>query len=482
MTIQSSLSLSDISANGSSPDRIFTEFFKNMRQIKTEGDALQAGVELVYQLLNCDRAVVYSLQSDSYCQIVAEAVTPGYTQTLGTTIKDSCFEAGYIEKYSRGRVRAITDVYQSGMNPCHIENLEKIDVKSNLVVPIVRQDSSLYGLLVMHQCSQTRQWQQPEVEFVLQVANWIIEQLTQQQGYSALESQVENIKQARDVINAATTKIHRATTGLDVLQQGVEQAREILQCDRVVAYSLQNKSMGKIVAEAAVPSLASILGNVIKDPCFEYRYTEQYQQGRIRAIANIYEAGMTDCYVENLAKIGVKSNLVAPINWDNGKIFGLLVAHQCFDFKDWQPEEVEHFKDLAFHTGLSLSKARIYEQTQTLRIGIRQLNHVKDTINLAKSKIDQIGHPMQDTSKILVEINNLNKLLEREINQINQNSSSQTKKDTKLIQIIARKLMLITSRLNSSLGTININGNEANMFLEEAVSHIDGNQSELVDL
>ena len=83
---------------------------------------------------------------------------------------------------------------------------------------------------------------------------------------------------------------------------------------------------------------------------------------------------------------------------------------------------------------------------------------------------------MNNTGKILVEVNNLNKLLEREINQINQSASAQTKKDTKLIQIIARKLILITSKLRGSLGTVNTSGDEAKLFLDEAISHIDGNK------
>lgn len=479
MTIQSSLSLPENSANGASMNSIFTEIFQKLRNLKTETDTLQAGVEIVYQTLKCDRAVVYSLQSDSYCTIIAEAVTPGYAQTLGTTIKDPCFEAGYIEKYRRGRVRAITDIYEGGINPCHIESLEQIDVKSNLVVPLVRQDNSLYGLLVMHQCSGKRQWQQPEVEFVLQVASWMIEQLSQQQTNLALKSQVENMKQARQLIIDAARKIHAAETSLEVLQQGVEQAQEILKCDRVIVYCLQNQNLGEIVAEANAPALAPILGNVIKDPCFEYRYRDQYQQGRISSIPNIYEAGMTECYVENLAKMGVKSNLVVPINWDNGKIYGLLVAHQCFDFKDWQPTEIEYFQDIACHIGLSLSKAKIKEQSQTIETGLDQLNQIKTLITIAKSKVNQIRQPMHNTGKILVEVNNLNKLLEREINQINQNSSAQTIKDTKLIQIITQKLMAITSKLNNSLGTVNTSGKEANEVLAKAIANIDGDKSHL---
>lgn len=473
MNIQPSLSLSDISTNSVSSNSIFTEVFKKLRAVKTTESSLQAGVEIVHQALRCDRAVVYSLQTDSYCKIVAEAVTPGYAQTLGTTIKDPCFEAGYIEKYRRGRVRAITDIYQSGINPCHIESLENIDVKSNLVVPMVRSDNSLYGLLVMHQCSGTRKWQQSEVEFVLEVANWMIEELSQQAVNSAWKAQVTEMRQARELINQATLNIHRAKTSSEVLQQGVAQSQAMLKCDRVVVYCLQEQQRGKIVAEATTPALASILGSVIKDPCFEYRYIDQYQQGRIRSIPNIYEAGMTDCYVENLAKIGVRSNLVVPINWDNGKIYGLLVAHQCFNFKDWQPAEIEYLQDIALHIGLSLSKAQIKEQSQQIETGLEQLDNVKTSVDLAKSKINQIKQPMLDTSQILVEVSNLYKLLEREINQINQSSSAQTKKDTKLIQIITRKLILVTSKLKQSLGMVNLNGNEANEILADAIAYID---------
>lgn len=478
MSIQPSLSLTEISANDSIPKTILTELFSNLRDVKTEIDILQAGVNLVRQALECDRAVVYSLQAESCCEILVEAVTPGYTQILGRIIKDPCFEAGYIEKYSKGRVRAITDIYQSGINPCHIESLEEIEVKSNLVVPIVRQDNSLYGLLVMHQCSSSREWQKSEIEFVLYVSSWLIEELTKHEYCSALESQVENAKQARQLITRATQQIHRAVNSQDALQFGVSQAKEMINCDRVVVYGLQEGNMGKIVAEATAPALAPILGNVIKDPCFEYRYLEQYESGRVRAISNIFVAGMSNCYIDNLAKIGVRSNLVAPINWDNGKIFGLLVAHQCFDFKDWQPDEIENFKEIAFHVGLSLSKAIVKERAYDIKAGLHQLSHVKDTVNLAKSKIEQIRQPIQDTGKILVEVNNLNKLLEREINQINQNGSAQTKKDTKLIQIIARKLISITSKIKNSLVIVNTNGNEAKLFLDEASAHIDVNKSE----
>ena len=472
MNIESSLSLSGVSSNGNQLNSLPTEFFKKLCKTNTEEDILQASVEIVYQSLKCDRVVVYSMQSESLCKIVAEAVTPGFAQILGTTIKDPCFEARYIDKYQKGRVRAITNIYEAGMTPCYVENLEKIDVKSNLVVPLTRKDNSLYGLLVMHQCSTTRKWEQPEVEFALRVAEWTMERVSQQQAYLELENQVKNSQTAQQLVKNIATQMHGVETSQEVLKLAVFKAQELLNCDRVIVYGLQADSMGEIVAEATMPALASILGNIIKDPCFEYRYIDQYQQGRVRAIPNIYEAGMTLCYTENLAKIGVKANLVAPIIWDNGKLYGLLVAHNCFSFKDWQKSEIEYFKQIAFHTGLCLSKAKLKDQLQSIKTGTNELNNIKKTFSIAKSKIQQLQKPIQNTSQIIVEINNLNKLLERELNLINQTSSLQTRKDTKLIQIIIKKLTGITSKLQQSLYIVSNDQYEVDAILDEAVTQV----------
>lgn len=469
MTAQSSASLSEFSSNGSQPKNFPTNIFKKLRKLTTKAEILQAAVEIVYQSLKCDRVVVYSMQSESLCQITAEAVTPGYAQILGSTIEDPCFESRYIDKYQKGRVRAITNIQDAGMSPCYVENLAKIDVKSNLVVPLTAVDNSLYGLLVMHQCSRTRKWQQKEVEFILSVANWAMEQAARLEDSSRLQQQIDRYEQAQQLIADITKDIHGAATSEAVLQIAVEKAKTILKCDRVVVYGLQGNSMGEIVAEATIPALASILANVIKDPCFEYRYIDKYQQGRVRAIDNIYEAGMTSCYVDNLAKIGVKANLVAPINRDNGEIYGLLVAHHCFDFKNWQKQEIDYFKQIAFHTGLSLSKAKLKEQSLLVEHGLTELTQIEDSIQRTRDKVQDMEIPLQNTSRILVETNNLNKLLEREINTLERDGSLQTRRNLKLIHIIVGKLAVISSKLQESLNKVGQTKDEVNAALDKAM-------------
>ncbi|MGL5077246.1 MAG: GAF domain-containing protein, partial [Waterburya sp.] len=54
----------------------------------------------------------------------------------------------------------------------HIEQLESLEVKANLVTPILNE-GKLFGLLVAHQCNQPRNWQDYEIRWVTQIATQV---------------------------------------------------------------------------------------------------------------------------------------------------------------------------------------------------------------------------------------------------------------------------------------------------------------------
>ncbi len=115
---------------------------------------------------------------------------------------------------------------------------------------------------------------------------------------------------------------------------------------------------GMIVAESVAPGWTRAQGKVIEDPCFEAKYLDKYRNGRVRAWSNIYEAGMTKCYIEQLEELEVKANLVTPI-LNEGKLFGLLVAHQCSDFRNWQHPEIRWVTQIATQVGFALDNAKL---------------------------------------------------------------------------------------------------------------------------
>jgi GAF domain-containing protein len=83
-------------------------------------------------------------------------------------IEDNCFKETKAFLPTRS-IRAIEDIYNAGLPQCHIELLERFQVRANLVVPILQGDK-LWGLLIAHQCSGTRQWQESSVELLRQLA------------------------------------------------------------------------------------------------------------------------------------------------------------------------------------------------------------------------------------------------------------------------------------------------------------------------
>ena len=343
--------------------QIYKEFIYNLSHSISQKDILKAIVEEARDYLNCDRIVVYSLNQERYGVVVAESVTPGYTQALGKTIEDPCFEARYLQQYRNGRVMAIDDIYEAEMTPCHKEQLEQLEVKANLVTPIINE-GRLFGLLVAHQCATSRQWQKSEIEFLRQLAKKVglaLENAKLLDDMVRLQTQTQTERKWTYYFTDAIQYIRQSLKQNDVLESSVEEVRRVLECDRVVVYSLNQERYGVVVAESVAPGYTRALNRTISDPCFEARYLTQYRDGRVRAIDNIYEAGMTKCYIEQLETLEVKANLVTPI-LNEGKLFGLLVAHQCRASRTWQDYEIRWMSQIATQVGFALDNATLLKR------------------------------------------------------------------------------------------------------------------------
>ncbi|MDJ0661935.1 MAG: methyl-accepting chemotaxis protein [Crocosphaera sp.] len=119
--------------------------------------------------LKTDRVIVYSFDEVWNGTIIAESVNPSYPPALGKEIPDPCFAKSFVEKYRQGRVKALSNIHTAGLNPCYLKQLEGLQVQANLVVPIV-VGGELLGLLIAHHCQSPRHWEQPEIDFLTQVA------------------------------------------------------------------------------------------------------------------------------------------------------------------------------------------------------------------------------------------------------------------------------------------------------------------------
>ena len=144
----------------------------------------------------------------------------------------------------------------------------------------------------------------------------------------------------------------------EILQIAVASCQRILKADRIIYLSLDADWQGTVVAEAVNSQYSSTLNLQIQDPFLAQGYATKYQQGEIKAIANIYQEGLAESELKLLEPFGAIALLNTPVI-NNERLTGLLIAQQCDEPRAWQTDEIELLTQIASQVGTSLEKAEL---------------------------------------------------------------------------------------------------------------------------
>ena len=179
--------------------QLIAETALHIRQSLDLSRILDTAVREVQLLLGCDRVIIYRFAPDMSGDVVAESVKPGWTESLGQKIIDSCFKRNGALHYEQGQTRAIDDVYAGELSKCHLALLEQFQVKANAIVPILltsptKESSQLWGLLIAHQCSGSRHWETDEVELLDKLAVQMAIAIQQAELIDSLKNELQTRK------------------------------------------------------------------------------------------------------------------------------------------------------------------------------------------------------------------------------------------------------------------------------------------------
>jgi two-component system sensor histidine kinase/response regulator len=211
----------------------------------------------------------------------------------------------------------------------------------------------------------------------------------------------QQLKRER-IVNTIQERIRSSLNREEVLTMAVEEIRHFLSIDRTVIYQFNPDWSGFIAVESVAVGTMSILGIDINDSCFRECYISLYQQGRIRAIDNIYTADISDCHVNLLSNFEIKANLVVPI-LQGENLWGLLIAHHCHSQRHWNSSEIESLRQIAVQLAIAIQQCTLFEKAQT-EIAERKLAEealqkavmVADAANIAKSEfLSSMSHELR---------------------------------------------------------------------------------------
>jgi two-component system sensor histidine kinase/response regulator len=188
---------------------------------------------------------------------------------------------------------------------------------------------------------------------------------------TALHQQIEQER----LLNQVMTQIRKSLELPVILQTAVEQVRQFLQVDRLVVYQLHVPApatevgglpTGVITYEAKASEAIPAILHLVED-CYLLltpQANDRYRRGFTLAVADVQaKYAHAPCLVNFLQNARVRAKLVAPIVVQE-QLWGLLIAHQCDQPRQWQQSEEQLLLKVAEHLAIAIGLAQLYTQVQ----------------------------------------------------------------------------------------------------------------------
>ncbi|WP_170861359.1 PAS domain S-box protein [Geitlerinema sp. PCC 9228] len=242
-------------------------------------DILDTTVTDVRSILQSDRVLVYCLHENRSGTIVAEATHPEIASLLHRSFSPACFPESCYQKYQRGEIGTIDDITQGPFSPCFVEFMESIGAQSALVIPIQRwqphvttnatdpQETTLWGLLIVHQCRFVRHWQAWEKEWLRQIATQAGIAIQQSQLYQQLQATNTELQHLAAI--DSLTKIANRRRFDEYLHhecwrcQQQELPLSLILCD-IDFFKSYNDTYGHPQGDSCLQEVAAIIQKVLK--------------------------------------------------------------------------------------------------------------------------------------------------------------------------------------------------------------------------
>ncbi|BAY32355.1 methyl-accepting chemotaxis sensory transducer with phytochrome sensor [Nostoc carneum NIES-2107] len=354
-------------------EKTLTTIVNRIRQSLDTESVFRITTQEVRQSLRCDRVAVYRFNPNWGGEFIAESVGYGWVKLVTHEVK-TIWEDTYLQetqggRYAKGESFVVNDIYQAGFAACHLETLEQYEAKAFIIVPIFSGEK-LWGLLAAYQNSETRKWQNWEVNFLAQIGLQFSLAKSQIEYLDQVRVKSEKLSQIAEQEKALTKLVNRIRQSLEVeeiFKTSTQDIRQLLKCDRVAVYRFKADWGGEFVAESVAHNWVKLVGpdtkTVWDDTNLQETQGGRYAKGESLSVNDIYQAGHSPCHIEILEQFGVRAYIIVPVFFGE-KLWGLLAAYQNSGTREWEESEVSLLTRIGDQLGLALQQTEYLQQAQ----------------------------------------------------------------------------------------------------------------------
>ncbi len=417
--------LNDIQAEFQRQRRAIAAIAQQFSQADDLDTLLTAAVEQVRDLIPVSRVLVYHFTSGDRGTVLAEAVERGWTPAQGKDLPATLFGADRQPDYAQRGSVVVEDITDPDLTPYQNQLLNQYQVRSSLSVNL-RPSGRVWGLLVVQQCENERQWQPQEIALLEQIAGALALHLIDYDVREQLQQQ-----QAReDAVSKVIDRIRRSLDLKIIFQTTTQEVRQLIGADRVGIFRFNADWSGKFIAESVEEGWTSLLKDPVdpemvqdnaqdcnlklmvngaqtqnynnaalgevKDTYLERTKGGNYTQGdKFRIVDDVYQRDFPQCYLDLLERFQARAYLTTAI-YQGTKLWGLLACYQCSGPRQWTGSEVRWLGQIADQLGVALQQAASLRQQ---RLQAQQLQRAVERERAIAFVSDKIKR-FQDTNTI----------------------------------------------------------------------------------
>ncbi len=196
-----------------------------------------------------------------------------------------------------------------------------------------------------------------------------------QQAASRLRKRTEQALQRQlqreQLFNKIAKQINKSLDLNEILTTVVTEVRQILQVERVLIFQRHPDGSAEVVQESVDSGLSATFGLRFPDEFFPPDSDEFYRRKEPVVITDTECS--SNCMRELMQQFGVKSKVVIPImkyedtnttslKSQTAKLWGVLILHACYDYRQWQPEEVDLLRQISHSLGIAIQQSELYQK------------------------------------------------------------------------------------------------------------------------